>query len=132
MAHRVEWEKVHGPIPDGLELDHECKNRACVNLDHLRLATRRQNVANSDHWSSAKTACPRGHPYDATSKGKRYCKTCKRDKMRAARAAQAKAATCRNGHPYDRVNANGVAYCSICASDAGKLGMAVRWGPVRS
>lgn len=42
-AHRVSFELANGPIPDGLLIDHICFNRACVNPDHLRLATRKQN-----------------------------------------------------------------------------------------
>lgn len=44
-AHRVSWELVNGPIPDGMFLDHRCGNRLCVRPDHLRLATRQQNAA---------------------------------------------------------------------------------------
>ena len=43
-AHRYAWERVNGPIPDGLILDHTCYERSCVNVDHLRLATRQQNT----------------------------------------------------------------------------------------
>ena len=35
MAHRQEWEKVNGTIPEGYEINHKCKNRRCVNLEHL-------------------------------------------------------------------------------------------------
>lgn len=45
-AHRFAYELVRGPIPLGLEIDHRCRNRLCVNPDHLRLATRKQNVEN--------------------------------------------------------------------------------------
>lgn len=45
-AHRYAWEQERGPIPDGAELDHICWNRACVNVEHLRVATRAQNGAN--------------------------------------------------------------------------------------
>lgn len=45
-AHRYAWECVHGPIPDGMVIDHKCFNRACINVDHLRLATRQQNNSN--------------------------------------------------------------------------------------
>lgn len=42
-AHRVAWEMTNGPIPEGMDLDHRCGNRACVNPDHLRVTTRSQN-----------------------------------------------------------------------------------------
>jgi len=45
-AHRFSWEMVNGPIPAGALLDHRCHNRACVNPDHLRLATASQNQEN--------------------------------------------------------------------------------------
>ena len=45
-AHVYAWEKVHGPKPDGMDLDHTCHNRACVNVEHLRVATREQNARN--------------------------------------------------------------------------------------
>ena len=46
LAHRYAWEREHGPIPDTREVDHMCFERACVNPEHLRLATRAQNVQN--------------------------------------------------------------------------------------
>ena len=45
-AHRYAWECENGPIPDGMLIDHICHNRACVNVDHLRLATHQQNNSN--------------------------------------------------------------------------------------
>lgn len=39
MYHRYCWEHKHGPIPEGYEVDHKCKNRACCNTDHLHLLT---------------------------------------------------------------------------------------------
>ena len=45
-AHRYAWEREHGPIPDGMFIDHRCYERSCVNTDHLRLATRAQNNSN--------------------------------------------------------------------------------------
>lgn len=43
VAHRYAWEQVHGPIPEGMQVDHRCHRRNCVNVDHLRLVTNKQN-----------------------------------------------------------------------------------------
>ena len=44
LAHRFEFEKVHGKIPEGMEIDHICCNKSCSNVNHLRLATRTENM----------------------------------------------------------------------------------------
>ena len=55
-AHRVAWKIAHGDIPKGVEIDHKCHNRACVKLEHLREATRTQNMWNlSGAQSGSKT-----------------------------------------------------------------------------
>ena len=43
LAHRAEFIKKIGPIPEGLEIDHLCHNRSCINVLHLKLATRKEN-----------------------------------------------------------------------------------------
>ena len=43
LAHRYAWERVNGRIPDGMEVDHVCHNTLCVDVEHLRLATRQEN-----------------------------------------------------------------------------------------
>ena len=45
-AHRYAWRRAFGEIPAGLVVDHVCHVPACVNVDHLRLATRQQNTQN--------------------------------------------------------------------------------------
>lgn len=46
LAHRYAWEHVHGPIPDGMHVDHKCWTTTCVNVEHLRLATHAENGQN--------------------------------------------------------------------------------------
>ncbi|WP_442878560.1 HNH endonuclease signature motif containing protein [Brachybacterium sp. J153] len=60
-AHRHAWERVNGPIPDGMFIDHTCWERSCVNVEHLRLATRAQNNRNrSGADKGRKHDLPRG------------------------------------------------------------------------
>lgn len=89
-AHRVAWELAVGPIPAGLVIDHLCRNRACVNPDHLRVVTTRENLMapGSLHPGRA-THCPQGHEYSATNTrhygGRRSCRTCHRERVRSTR-----------------------------------------------
>lgn len=46
VVHRYAWERVNGKIPVGMELDHICHNRTCVKVDHLRVASRSENMRN--------------------------------------------------------------------------------------
>lgn len=60
-AHRYAWERANGPIPDGMAIDHTCWNRACVNVEHLRLATWAENVrSRSGAQPGRKYKLPRG------------------------------------------------------------------------
>jgi len=54
VAHKFSWELRNGPVPDGLELDHLCRNRGCVNPDHLEAVTHAENVRRA--WLARKAA----------------------------------------------------------------------------
>ncbi len=58
-AHRVGWEMLMGEVPDNMEIDHICKNKACVRLDHLRMVTGSQNTMYG-HGSTL-VICKYGH-----------------------------------------------------------------------
>ncbi len=96
QAHRWAYEALIGPIPDGLEIDHLCRNRGCVNPAHLEPVTARENVRRGiapAAVNARKTHCPRGHLYDYTwpSGFRRGCRECKRVWERKRRAAGASA-----------------------------------------
>lgn len=86
LAHRFFYENHKGPIPDGLVLDHLCRNRGCVNPDHLEPVTMSVNVHRGlgpAAKNALKTQCKRGHSlsvenvYLTKTKG-RQCRPCRR------------------------------------------------------
>jgi hypothetical protein len=70
-AHRLAWELERGPIPEGLEIDHICRTRSCVNVRHMATVSHRENNRRSPFVVSTiaahRTHCPAGHPYDAAN-----------------------------------------------------------------
>lgn len=84
-AHRFSYETYVGPIPDGLVIDHLCRNTACVNPDHLEPVTDAVNIARGESPSAASRrdeVCARqGHAMSGPNlyvspRGKRVCREC--------------------------------------------------------
>ena len=92
-AHRFAFEAYHGPLGSGLEPDHLCRLRCCVNALHMEAVTHQVNnargVGSAFMLNAAKTQCPRRHPYDAGNtrryQGRRFCRLCDRDRHRRGR-----------------------------------------------
>ena len=88
-AHRYSYELLKGKIPPGLTLDHLCRNRACINPDHLEIVTLKENLARGigpTAMNSRKTHCKKGHVLaggnlmmDGSS---RMCRACRNDYFR--------------------------------------------------
>jgi HNH endonuclease len=93
-AHRYTYERLHGPVTQGLELDHLCRNRACVNPGHLEMVTHKINTLRGygpAGINARKTHCPKGHLYAGrnirTGGNGRECRIChnEKERMRYAR-----------------------------------------------
>ena len=92
--HRAMWELLVGPIPDGMTIDHICRNRGCCNPDHLRVMTQKENNESSPAYRATRskkdwsvTHCDKGHEWSdestyVASNGHRFCRTCNRDSKR--------------------------------------------------
>jgi hypothetical protein len=84
-AHRLSYSLFVGPIPSGLVIDHLCRNRGCVNPDHLEVVTNQENLRRGIHSGPPKKShCPKGHPYSgdnlsAKKNGRKSCKACARE-----------------------------------------------------
>lgn len=98
LAHRVSYEVFRGAIPEGLQLDHLCRVRHCVNPEHLEPVTASENVRRSPiakaGVNARKTHCVNGHEFTPENtgrdaKGARYCRTCINARSRAKYARKA-------------------------------------------
>ncbi len=105
-AHRFAYTRLVGPIPEGLQLDHKCRVRCCVNPAHLEPVTNRENtlrgngpaataIANRLRGESI-THCKRGHEFNEentylvfSGNGRRQCRTCSALRARERREARA-------------------------------------------
>lgn len=88
-AHRAAFQHYRGTIAHGLEIDHTCEVRCCVNPQHLDVVTHEENLrrtyARGRHFQAAMTHCGKGHPFSGDNlyvnpnNGKRICNTCIRE-----------------------------------------------------
>jgi len=88
QSHRYSYELFREDIPKGLQIDHLCRNRACVNPLHMEVVSMLENIRRGDHktnhYETKKTHCPKGHQYNTDTireqhyikYGKRLCKIC--------------------------------------------------------
>ncbi len=102
-AHRLAYIAIHGEPEEGLDLDHLCRVRHCVNPAHLEPVTRSENNRRGLNDPGAlhrdKTHCPQGHPYDKANtyvrirdgRPRRQCIACMRERTRVWRARKAAA-----------------------------------------
>jgi hypothetical protein len=86
-GHRLAWELTNGAIPEGMVIDHLCRNRACVNLNHLRLVSQQENIMAGLLNIDNRSHCNQGHLFEGNimvrKNGKRECAECNRVRARA-------------------------------------------------
>ena len=131
-AHRWIWEHQVGDIPEGLTIDHLCKQRSCQNIAHMEIVTASEN---SIRANANRPRCPKGHVYDITgyvrrAGGSRWCLVCKGEQaaIRSVRERAERAASrvepvlrsaCSKGHTYTEENtywvpSTGKRACKAC------------------
>lgn len=111
-AHRAAYEAEYGPIPEGLVIDHLCRNAACTNPEHLEPVTAEVNALRADSpvaRNARKKTCDAGHPFARRANGGRWCPQC----SLARRVARGETSGngplslrthCPQGHVFDEAN----------------------------
>ena len=93
LAHRVAFRLFRGPVPDGMQLDHLCRQRNCINAFHLDPVDNDTNCVRGNGFvvaNRSKVACINGHPFDDANtysrpRGGRGCRSCNADAARKCR-----------------------------------------------
>lgn len=93
-AHRLAYEYLIGPIPDGLEIDHLCRNTGCVNPWHLEPVTKQVNIARSIEDRALRNTCKRGH-WRTPENTRTYVRSRDGAQMRTCRICAAESALAR-------------------------------------
>lgn len=140
-VHRIAYEYHFGPIPEGLEIDHLCRNPACARADHLEAVTKSENIRRGDGpaklatLNRSKGCCPKGHAYSGENlyvrpDGARICRTCRiewKARKRAERGAgqsNRSKTHCKYGHPLEGENLymrpDGKRQCKSCQKGRGR------------
>lgn len=91
LAHRLVWMHTDGPIPEGMTVDHTCKNKKCVERSHLRLLTNFDNARRTSGRDWPLGQCINGHSDEhlyTQPNGRTRCRICKREYQRQYRARQ--------------------------------------------
>ncbi len=84
MSHKWHYEVTVGPVPEGMDLDHLCEHRRCLDPSHLKISTHQENLLRGNTVTGInkrKTECLRGHPFDEKNTRiipgiGRKCRTC--------------------------------------------------------
>ena len=90
LAHRLAWEAVHGPLPAGLTIDHLCRVRACVNVEHMELVSVAENIRRQPRRLQVGGQCRNGHQISSDADlyvrgaGASECRACRASAKRRA------------------------------------------------
>lgn len=139
-AHRAFWRKYVGEIAQGMEIDHLCRNRACVNPGHMEAVTHWENMQRSRRGQWGTERCLSGK-HDVTGPDawvvwpsrpdNRHCRKCyeaayARMLLRRRNGRPPRETHCRNGHEYTpetmKLNKNGTRRCLVCVRNRSREG----------
>ncbi len=119
LAHRAVYELLKGPIPEGLQLDHLCRNRGCVNPNHLEPVDHRTNVLRGigpTAINAAKIYCIHGHLLEQ-GRFQRFCRTCRTLKNKGGNIGRPITTYCPKGH-LRSISSTGHRYCRTCGNES--------------